>query len=210
MKFGQSAISVRMGEDVMTYSTLMPELYTPTANQPFRGIWVGDYAGHGCEFLLINQTKTAATLSESGLNANHDNIKSESRLGAQDDSIYSGRLEAIKLTGDPFVPRGEYTWIADDIGPKGLIRIAEEPRFRGARVVRSRGHIGSGGFQDCTTSFFSDWLLTRTNCAVATYVESQLIIISQNKLAQYWVDFGHISFYERIDVDQFLAPKSRR
>ena len=38
------------------------------------------------------------------------------------------------------------------------------------------------------------------------YIEGQLIMISHNKLAQYWVGFGHISFYERVDIDKFLSP----
>ena len=38
------------------------------------------------------------------------------------------------------------------------------------------------------------------------YIESQLIMISPDKLAQYWVGFGHISFYERVNIDKFLSP----
>lgn len=38
------------------------------------------------------------------------------------------------------------------------------------------------------------------------YIESQLIMISHNKLAQYWIEFGHISFYERVNIDSFLSP----
>jgi hypothetical protein len=38
------------------------------------------------------------------------------------------------------------------------------------------------------------------------YIESQLIMVSHNTLAQYWVGFGHISFYERVNIDQFLSP----
>ena len=38
------------------------------------------------------------------------------------------------------------------------------------------------------------------------YIESQLIMISPNRLAQYWVGFGHISFYERVNIDAFLSP----
>lgn len=60
----------------------------------------------------------------------------------------TGRLEAIKLTGDPNIPRAEYTWIAPDIGTGGLVRIADEELFRGARVVRSAGHIAQRGFRD--------------------------------------------------------------
>ena len=62
------------------------------------------------------------------------------------DDVPTGRLEAIKLTGDPNVPRGEYTFIAPDIGHGGFVRIADEELFRGARVVRSAGHIAGRNF----------------------------------------------------------------
>ena len=62
------------------------------------------------------------------------------------DHEYSGRIEAVKLTGDPNIPRGEYTFIAPDISDSGLIRISEDDTFRGARVVRSAGHIADSGF----------------------------------------------------------------
>lgn len=38
------------------------------------------------------------------------------------------------------------------------------------------------------------------------YIESQLLLISHNRLAQYWVGFGHISFFERVNIDNLLAP----
>ena len=60
---------------------------------------------------------------------------------------YQGRLEAIKLTGDPNVPRGEHTFIADDLGPNGIVDgPPPDPRFQGIRTVHSRGHVANTGF----------------------------------------------------------------
>lgn len=35
---------------------------------------------------------------------------------------------------------------------------------------------------------------------------SQLIMISPNRLAQNWMAFRHISYYERVDIDRFVVP----
>lgn len=40
--------------------------------------------------------------------------------------------------------------------------------------------------------------------AADEYVPSQLILISENRIAQYWQEFGHISFFQRVDIDKFL------
>jgi hypothetical protein len=74
----------------------------------------------------------------------------EENMEVRDEHTYQGRIEAIKLTGDPNIPRGEYSFIAPDIGRDGLLRIAGEEMFRGARVVRSVGHIAARGFRDGT------------------------------------------------------------
>jgi hypothetical protein len=74
----------------------------------------------------------------------------EENMEVRDEHTYRGRIEAIKLTGDPNIPRGEYSFIAPDIGRDGLLRIAGEEMFRGARVVRSVGHIAARGFRDGT------------------------------------------------------------
>lgn len=236
-------INLRVGEDVTTFATLDMAAYTPTKRKPWRGIWVGDYSGHGCEFMAVLQPDEEEvrsgrrplplcaaqllsemeerdrwrndaqnggfTLNPSGnleeveealaahLTSTHENdgvaddhvLASDSayhigfatphmtddedeegptlveiltapqhddnpvRLTNQEESssdedVYSGRIEAIKLTGDPNIPRGEYTFIAPDIGPGGLVRVATEEMFRGARVVRSVGHIAARGFRE--------------------------------------------------------------
>lgn len=147
-----------LDDRVVTYSTLDPVLYTPTPDKPWRGIWVGDYSGHGCEFLLINQPDDDAG-DDAGDDADdesdeHGEERGEERGGTKaeldarrrESRTYRGRLEAIKLTGDPNVPRGEYTFVADDLGKKGLVTVIEADPFAGARVVRSKGHIAGAGF----------------------------------------------------------------
>jgi len=208
-------MAVRMGEGVSTYATLDSALYTPTEEKPYRGIWVGDYAGHGCEFLLLHQPddppETSSTNSTSSENSESSESSTDGTSSIEDYAdlegqkpnesfesfkarrikerkIYRGSLEAIKLTGDPNIPRGEHTWVADDIGPAGFVRILKEAGFKGARMVRSRGHIAARGFVN------DKW------------VESQLILISPNRLAQYWIGFGHISYFERVNIDKFLSP----
>lgn len=207
---GGSAFGARMGEEVSTWSTLEPELYTPTKEKPYQGIWVGDYAGHGCEFLLVTQRETVPGESCQAQSwgctrcfSDHPEhepdmrvaIANTSRRGGSSvpaDSVFRGRIEAIKLTGDVNVPRGEYSWIANDIGTAGFIRMAEEEPFQGARVVRSRGHLAARGFQN------------------DEFVPSQLIMISPDRLAQYWIPFGHVSFYERVEIEKLMECDESR
>jgi len=40
---------------VETFSALEPKIYTPDVAHPLRGVWVGDYGGHGCELILFHQ-----------------------------------------------------------------------------------------------------------------------------------------------------------
>ncbi len=137
-------LGIRIGEDVMTFSTLTEESYKPTKEKPWQGIWVGDYAGHGCEFLFVLQKDVEGPAPDTML----DRLPG----GTEIDRSCTGRLEAIKLTGDNNVPRGEYTWIAEDIGTKGIIRIAQEDIFKGARVVRSRGNTAVRGYRNRKSS----------------------------------------------------------
>jgi hypothetical protein len=198
-------VSMRVGEDITTWGTLPEECYTPTREKPWQGIWCGDYAGHGCEFLVVMQPDDpqplpekaywtmkarerdgsvssdgswstapthAAEWEEALAELTHSPVEdSEMSLGGsistlrqtrsessgsdldyhdmkEDQAIYRGRIEAVKLTGDPNIPRGEYSFIAPDIGPNGLIRVATEELFKGARIVKSVGHIAARGFRD--------------------------------------------------------------
>lgn len=198
-------MNIRMPEDITTYATLPEWCYTPTAQKPWQGIWCGDYSGHGCEFLVIQQpdkqderplpegmdwlrqwfrggrrdsgssassytsaqeeldyaeaARERAVASElydqenepteQAVSGVAETSRQTTRQGMTDyKDAPSGRLEAIKLTGDPNIPRGEYTFIAPDIGHGGFVRVADEETFRGARVVRSAGHIAGRGFEE--------------------------------------------------------------
>ncbi|KAI2630201.1 F-box domain-containing protein [Hypomontagnella submonticulosa] len=189
MEMGPPTLGLNLAEEVVTYSTLDPILYTPTAEKPWRGIWVGDYSGHGCEFLLIHQPEDHDEENEEPLTRFESETEAEFQERFLHQRVYRGRLEGIKLTGDANVPRGEYSFVADDLSDDAFVGISQDPPFEGVRVVHSKGHIAHMGF-------YND-----------KYIESQLFLISHDRLAQYWVSFGHISYFQRVDIDQFLVPK---
>lgn len=134
----RAAFSPSNGQYQWVYSTLEPALYTPTAKKPYQGIWVGDYSTHGCEFLLVLQGEEDGT----------SEVDTDEEIGQR------GSLRGIKLTGDMNVPRGEYSWIAKDIGPAGLVGVAVDDPFTGARMVRCKGHVAGIGYQDGKLSHF--------------------------------------------------------
>ncbi|KKK26797.1 hypothetical protein ARAM_000353 [Aspergillus rambellii] len=172
-RLGMPIFTAGRSETLSTYATLDPSLYTPTKEKPYQGIWVGDYSAHGCEFLLFMQRgKDGDNLSE--LEAENQGI------------IQKGSLEAVKLTGDPNVPRGQISFMSDDIGPGGTVRIADEEIFKGGRVVRSKGHLAGLGFRD------------------DTFINSQLILVSTDCVAHYWESMGHISYFRRLDIDALI------
>ncbi|KAF3094000.1 hypothetical protein TWF569_005988 [Orbilia oligospora] len=111
----------RMGERVETFAELDEELWTPIPEYPYRGVWVGDYGPHGAEFLLFHQPTTSSSQK---------------------------RLEVIKLTGDPNVPRGEYTLIVDDLSRPIRIADEEEIEWPGAKVYSARGRVAEHEFVD--------------------------------------------------------------
>ncbi|KAK6333101.1 hypothetical protein TWF718_010924 [Orbilia javanica] len=111
----------RMGERVETFAELDEELWTPTPEYPYRGIWAGDYGPHGTEFLLFHQPKTSSPRK---------------------------RLEIVKLTGDPNVPRGEYTLIVDDLSQPLRIADEEEIEWPGAKVYHARGRVAAQEFRN--------------------------------------------------------------
>lgn len=143
-------------EQLLTYATLEPSLYTPTKEKPYQGIWVGDYSAHGSEFLLFLQRDTPALDRQpDSSSSSQGEARSESEVNGDSAAagiIQQGSLTAIKLTGDPNVPRGEISFTAADIGPNGLVSVASGEPFKGARIVRCLGQVAGLGFRDGTLS----------------------------------------------------------
>lgn len=139
-------LSARFGEGVSTFSTLDPYLYTPTVDKPLRGIWVGDYGPHGCEYILMHQPDDETPFDASMIERRADESEASFQFRLWLYRPFRGRLEAIKLTGDPNVPRGEHTFICDDLSSP--TRMAEEGSFKNAIIVKSRGHIAERDFEN--------------------------------------------------------------
>jgi pentose-5-phosphate-3-epimerase len=51
---------------------------------------------------------------------------------------------------------------------------------------------------------FTNEMLTGTRADF--YIDCHLMLISPDRLAHHWLDLKHISYYQRLDIDQFLVP----
>lgn len=157
-RMGMPIFAAGSSETLTTFATLDQSLYTPTKEKPYQGIWVGDYSAHGSEFLLFLHRDPSDIPASQQMDTN----------SGSGESNFQGSLEAIKLTGDPNVPRGEISFISHDIGPDGFIRVADEELFPGARIVRSQGHVAGRGFRD-GESWRSDLLYGVRNTGYTQY-----------------------------------------
>lgn len=145
MEWARSGLGLKLGEETITWSTINPYYYTPTKEKPWRGIWVGDYNLHGCEFLLMHQPDSADDVSEP-LQRKQGETDDEFEKRFLQERVYRGSIKAIKLTGDTNVPRGEISFVAPELGEAGLVTVEKGPPFEGCRIVESQGHIANDGF----------------------------------------------------------------
>lgn len=132
--------------NAITYGTISPDAYATNAEKPWQGVWCGDYFDHGAELLLILQPNaTNEPIPTGTVHSEETAVNSSGNVAAEDRRCKS--LLAVKLTGDSNIPRWQYSFVVPDLLKDGLLRVAEEDEFRGARVVRSALHIAAKGFQ---------------------------------------------------------------
>ena len=139
-------------DKTITYGIVLPDAYTTNIEKSLQGIWCGDYFDHGAEFLLMLQlTSIGGAIFAETRDSTHQSHPKRSGPHSSRNAAPAYRqrksLLAIKLTGDCNIPRWQYSFVVPDMLEDGLLRIAEEEEFRGARVVRSALHIAAKGFR---------------------------------------------------------------
>lgn len=179
----------------MSFSTIERVLWTPTERHPWRGIWAGNYGQHGCEFLLFHQPGNDLP---DALQPPHER---EQPLTAQweRDSVWEWRrrepathcseLIAVKLTGDPNVPRGECSFYVPDLTNVKMVPgntpLGEEGEK--VRAVESRGHVAGHGYRE------------------DSWVPGWVALLSPDRIAHVMGDAGPaggaVIFLQRVDID---------
>lgn len=143
---------------------------------------MGFYAGHGVEVVLFLQPPGTR------------------------------RLEAVKLTGDENVPRGELTFVVPDL--RNIVEVETGKEWGGARVIPASGQVADTQFRNgkrCPKWVGNDRGLMRV---VARFIPCNLLWIDNDDVALHWMfpdddDVGggsgeFVNRYKRMDVDVLL------
>lgn len=127
---------------------------------------------------------------------------------------YRGRLIATKLTGDPNVPRAEYTFIVPSLGEDGFVEHTKDRGFVPPNVKDALEAAEQGQSEALEELLKSGWRGSRAYKSILhiadagsrrdSYIPSQTVLVSENVIALWWMIAPHVSFYRRVDLDALL------
>ncbi|GET00014.1 F-box domain protein [Rhizophagus clarus] len=89
----------------------------------------------------------------------------------------SDYLTATKITGDINVPRGEISWRCN---LKDQVRICDEKEWNGKISYRAKAKVAYTGFRN------------------PKEIDSEVIVVSNDKLVVYWYDLGEMTTFVRV------------
>lgn len=168
-----------------SYARLPDHVLRPSRGfRELDGLWMGNYNSHGIEFLIL---RTVATITS------------------------SRTVVALKLTGDPNVPRSEISWAAY-MDESAATHTCSEPEFAGKMAYRGWGQVAGYGFvgsqfidvEGVYEVDYDAWLhktiiLLMVLC---TYFKRNktVIHISSDRLAVKFLQLRHICEYCRLEL----------
>ncbi|KAG0134666.1 hypothetical protein HOY82DRAFT_577176 [Tuber indicum] len=143
-----------------------------------------------------NQVETFATIREEHYTPDKDHPYRGIWVGNYSSHGYefilfhqetSTKLKAVKITGDLNVPRGEITFVVDDL--KTVIRVADEREWPGAKVISARAQIAFHQFQS------------------SKMIDAEMICVGPDDIALLW-HFSplpsHISRFKRVGIEGLI------
>ena len=108
------------------------------------------------------------------------------------------QLEAIKVTGDLNVPRGEYSFVIPNMDDPS--HISHEIEFRGVRAVRGWGQIAGMHFS------YHQWVEVEGLSCPRSFFLMPVFLQSHDEISVYWEVLNNISSFKRINLGELLDP----
>ena len=165
---------------VETFATINEEHYTPDKDHPYRGIWVGDYSTHGCEFILFHQetpTKLKAVKITGDLNVPCGEI-----------TFVVDDLRAVIRIAD------EKEWPgAKVISAKGQIA---------RQLFQDSKKNPSPSSSSTILDLLRKKLIRETTAG--ELVDVEMICISLDEIALLWHFSSRICWFRRVDIEGFI------
>ncbi|KAK2878183.1 hypothetical protein FQN49_001064 [Arthroderma sp. PD_2] len=142
---------------VTTFASFNREVYTPTPDFPYRGLWVGNFSEIGPEFILFTQFHAPY-------------------MDGEIERVASS-LFGIKLTREHGMSGSEVAFATHDTSSHGELRIAHENEISGTRVVLAEAlNLDDGKFED------AELMLLSHDCVALHWIEDARLSVFKRVL----------------------------